>query len=89
MPGYRTRRRLSVAILLIGLPVYVILAVSAVNWLDARFGRQPILVEVAIYLGLGFLWALPFRAVFRGVGKADPESPANGSERPGGRSGRH
>jgi hypothetical protein len=29
-------------------------------------------VELAIYVGLGFLWALPFRRIFLGVGKADP-----------------
>ena len=24
---------------------------------------------------LGFLWALPFKAVFKGVGRADPGNP--------------
>lgn len=70
--GYRARRRLSLLILLIGLPVYVVVAVSAVGALDARFGRPPVWAELMIYLALGFLWALPFRLVFRGVGKADP-----------------
>ena len=72
--GYRTRRRLSLLILLVGLPLYIVAAVSLADWLSARYGRLPILAEVAVYLGLGFLWALPFRFVFRGVGKADPES---------------
>lgn len=75
-PGYRTRRRLALLILLIGLPAYVVVAVSAVNALDARFGRQPVWAELLIYLLLGFLWALPFRFVFRGIGKPDPEAPA-------------
>lgn len=74
MLSYRTRRRLSLLILLIGLPLYIVVAVSLANWLDARFGRQPIWIEVLIYLGLGFLWILPFRFVFRGVGKADPDA---------------
>lgn len=74
--GYRTRRRLSLLILLIGLPAYVVAAVSATGALDARFGRPPVWAELLIYLGLGFLWALPFRLVFRGVGRAEPQPPA-------------
>ena len=40
MPGrrglsYKARRRWSLAILLIGLPAYVVVAVSVVNWLEA------------------------------------------------------
>lgn len=74
MLSYRTRRRLSLLILLVGLPLYIVAAVSLVGWIDARFGRPPIWIEVAIYLALGFLWMLPFRFVFRGVGKADPDA---------------
>ena len=73
--SYKARRRLSLLILLVGLPAYVVVAVTLTNWLDARFGRQPIWIEVLIYLGLGVLWALPFRKVFRGVGQADPDQP--------------
>ncbi len=69
MLAYKTRRRLSLLILLVGLPVYIILAVTVVNWLD----RPPIWIEVPVYLVLGFLWMLPFRFVFLGVGQADPE----------------
>ena len=65
----KTRKRLSILILVVGLPLYVIVAVSLMNWLDATYGRQPIWVEVVIYLILGVLWALPFKRVFRGVGK--------------------
>jgi hypothetical protein len=43
--------------------------VTVTGWFD----RPGIVVEVAIYAGLGFLWALPFRGVFRGIGRADPE----------------
>jgi hypothetical protein len=71
--AYKTRKRLSLVILLVGLPVYIIAAVTLVSWADARWGRLPILAEVAVYVGLGILWAMPFRAVFRGVGQADPE----------------
>lgn len=65
----KTRKRLSILILVIGMPAYVVAAVSLMNWLDGRFGRQPIWIELLIYVALGVLWALPFKRVFRGVGK--------------------
>lgn len=65
----RTRKRWSLVVLLIGLPLYIVVAVTLMNWLDGYFGRMPILVEFAIYVGLGILWALPFRRVFTGIGK--------------------
>lgn len=67
----KTRKRLSLLILVVGLPLYVVAAVSLVNWMDARFGRQPILVELAVYVILGILWALPFRRVFTGIGRQE------------------
>ncbi|MFM2356233.1 MAG: hypothetical protein RLZZ528_1969 [Pseudomonadota bacterium] len=74
MASYRTRRRLSLLILLVGLPLYIVAAVSLMNWLDATYGRQPIWIEVPVYVVLAFLWALPFRRVFRGIGQADPDA---------------
>ncbi len=68
---YRTRRILSLLLLLVGLPVYIVVAIPVVGW----FERPHIALEVAIYVGLGFLWALPFKAVFKGVGRADPDQP--------------
>jgi hypothetical protein len=68
---YRTRRILSLLVLLVGLPVYIVVAITVVGWFD----RPHIVLEVAIYVGLGFLWALPFKAVFKGVGRADPDQP--------------
>lgn len=67
----KTRKRLSLLILVIGLPLYIVAAVTLVNWMDARLGRQPILVEVAVYVGLGILWILPFKRVFSGVGRRE------------------
>jgi hypothetical protein len=68
---YRTKRILSLVLLLVGLPVYIVVAITVVGWFD----RPHIVLEVAIYLGLGFLWALPFKAVFKGVGRDDPANP--------------
>lgn len=77
MLTYKARRRLSMLVLLVGLPVYIVLAVSLANWLDRTYGRQPIWAELLIYLGLGVLWMLPLRRVFLGVGQADPDAPEN------------
>lgn len=70
--SYKARRRWSLVILLIGLPAYIVAAVTLMNWLDATFGRQPILIELLVYVALGIVWALPFKAVFRGIGREDP-----------------
>lgn len=68
--GYRARRFWSLVILLVGLPLYIVVAVSVV----ALFERPGILLELAIYIVLGVLWALPFKMVFTGVGRADPDA---------------
>ncbi|SIQ25478.1 Protein of unknown function [Paracoccus thiocyanatus] len=65
----KSRKRWSLVILLVGLPLYIMLAVSLVNWMDRTWGRQPILIELAVYLVLGILWAFPFRRIFSGIGK--------------------
>lgn len=71
--SYKTRRRLSLLILLVGLPVYIGLA-----WfLVSLFERPSIFLELAIYVVLGILWALPFKAVFKGVGQADPDASSD------------
>ncbi|KMK66818.1 DUF2842 domain-containing protein [Puniceibacterium sp. IMCC21224] len=67
--SYKRRRWFSVLILLVGLPLYIVLSISIMNWL----GRPPLLLELGIYVALGLLWALPFKYVFRGVGQADPD----------------
>ena len=67
--GYKARRRWSLVILLIGLPLYVVTAVNVIELFD----RPPFWVELAVYVILGFLWAMPFKFVFKGVGKEDPD----------------
>ncbi|HBS38855.1 MAG TPA: DUF2842 domain-containing protein [Rhodobacteraceae bacterium] len=67
--SYKARRRWSLVILLLGLPVYVVAAVTISNLLD----RPPMLVELGIYIGLGVIWALPFKYIFKGIGQADPD----------------
>lgn len=69
--GYKVRKRLSLLILLVGMPVYVVLAVSLMSTIQ----RLPIWAEVPCYLMLGIAWILPFKAVFIGVGQPDPDAP--------------
>ena len=69
--SYKARRRWSLVVLLVALPLYVVAAVTVVGLFD----RPPILVELLIYVALGVLWAFPLRKVFLGVGQADPEAP--------------
>ena len=67
--NYKNRRRISLFLLLVGLPVYVIVAINIL----AFFERPSILLEVIIYLSLGIIWAVPFKFIFKGIGQADPE----------------
>ena len=65
--SYKLKRRLSLFILIVGLPLYVILIVNLIS----SFDRPNFLVELLIYLLSGIVWALPLRSIFRGVGKAE------------------
>jgi hypothetical protein len=69
--SYKSRRRWSLIILLIGLPLYIVVAVTLVGMLP----RPNFLLELAIYAGLGILWAFPLKAVFKGIGQSDPDAP--------------
>lgn len=70
--SYKARRRWALVILLIGMPIYIGVAINVVSWFD----RPPILLELLIYVVLGVVWVLPFKFVFRGVGQGDPDAPA-------------
>ena len=76
--NYTARKRWALAILLIGLPVYVVAAVTLVGLLE----RPSVLVELAIYVALGFAWALPFRFIFRGIGQPDPDAKKTDGQGP-------
>ncbi|MFC0281990.1 DUF2842 domain-containing protein [Falsigemmobacter intermedius] len=67
--SYRARKRLALFILVIGLPVYIVLAVTLVGLIE----RPSLWLELAIYIGLGLLWIFPLKKVFLGVGQADPD----------------
>lgn len=68
--SYKSRRRLALLILLVGLPAYIIVAISVVNLLE----RPSIWIELLVYLGLGLIWAVPLKSIFKGIGQADPDA---------------
>ncbi|KIN61616.1 DUF2842 domain containing protein [Sulfitobacter noctilucae] len=68
--SYKARRRWSLVILLVAMPLYVVVAVNVID----LFERPSILLELFIYVALGVLWVLPFKSVFKGVGQADPDA---------------
>jgi predicted membrane channel-forming protein YqfA (hemolysin III family) len=72
--SWKARRRWALVVLLVGMPLYVVVATSVV----ALFDRPPIWLELLIYVALGIIWVLPFRALFRGVGREDPDAPGSG-----------
>jgi hypothetical protein len=69
--SYKARRRWSLFILVIGLPAYI----AAAWWVTSLFERPSLWVELGVYIVLGVVWALPLKAVFKGVGQADPDAP--------------
>lgn len=79
--SYKMRRRFSLLILLVGLPLYIVVAVSVINALE----RPPFWAELMIYLALGFVWMMPFRFVFRGIGQPDPMTTADPDKKKAGR----
>ena len=68
--SYKLKRRLSLLILVVGLPVYIILMVNLIS----SFNRPNFIVELLIYLLSGIVWAFPLKSVFRGVGQAEEDT---------------
>ena len=68
--SYKLKRRLSLLVLVVGLPVYIVLIVNLI----ASFDRPNFIVELFIYLLSGIVWAFPLKSVFRGVGQAEEDT---------------
>jgi len=67
--SWKARRRWALVVLLVALPAWIVTAVSVL----ALFDRPPFWLELAIYVGLGVVWALPLKWLFRGIGQPPPE----------------
>jgi hypothetical protein len=73
--SYKARRRWSLFIVFVGLPVYVVIVANLMTFI----GRLPLALELLAYIVLGVVWVLPFKFVFLGVGQADPNAKAEDS----------
>ena len=67
--SYKARRRVALLVLVVGLPVYITLC-----WkVTSLFDRPSIWLELAVYIGMGVIWAFPLKSVFKGIGQSDPD----------------
>ena len=73
--SHNAKRRWSLFILIFGVPIYIVMAVTLIDLLRDMMGRPSILVELGVFVVLGVLWAFPLKAIFKGVGQADPNAP--------------
>lgn len=65
--SYKARRRVALWVLVVGLPVYIAVCLKVVS----LFERPSMWIELAIYVGMGILWAIPLKSVFMGIGQPD------------------
>ena len=75
--SWKARRRWSLFILVVAVPLYIVVVVNVLDLFD----RPPFWLELAVYVALGIVWALPLKAVFRGVGQPEPEEERAARER--------
>lgn len=71
--SYKARKRWALVALVVALPLYVVVTVNVID----LFERPPFLLELAIYIALGIVWALPLKKLFLGIGKPDPDAPTD------------
>ncbi|WP_179379022.1 DUF2842 domain-containing protein [Jannaschia marina] len=72
---HKTRKRLSLLILVVGLPLYIFLMVGIMGLVYDNFGQPPLLVELAIYIVLGVVAFFPLKPIFLGTSREDPDAP--------------
>lgn len=71
---YKARKKLALFVLVVGLPAYIILAVSIMSGMMTDNIRLPKVIEFIVYVALGIGWAFPLKWVFMGIGQSDPDS---------------
>jgi hypothetical protein len=77
MMTYKARKKLALFVLVVGLPVYIIVAVTIMSYMMTQEVRFPLIVEFFVYVALGIGWAFPLKWVFKGIGQPDPDAPEN------------
>lgn len=66
---YKNRKRLALFVLVIGLPAYIVIAVTIMS----QANRFPLVLEFLTYVVLGIGWVFPLKWVFTGIGQPDPD----------------
>lgn len=69
--SYKARKRWSLVVLLVWLPIWILIATGIIIKLNPE---NPIVLMLLVVF-LAFVWVLPFKGVFKGVGKPDPDAP--------------
>ncbi|MHA1128537.1 MAG: DUF2842 domain-containing protein [Alphaproteobacteria bacterium] len=65
--SYKARRRWSLFLLVVWLPIYIVIAISVL----ALIGDLNKYLAIIVYAVLGVAWALPFKPLFQGIGKTE------------------
>jgi len=67
---YKTRKRLALFVLVLGLPAYIIIAATIMTGAS----QFPKVIELLIFVALGVGWVFPLKWVFKGIGQNDPDA---------------
>ena len=73
--SHKARKRWSIFVLVVGLPIWIIIAVNLADLVS----RDNVLVELAVFVVLGVVWIFPFKNLFKGVAAAPPEDEDEGT----------
>ena len=76
--SYKARRRWALVILLLGLPGYIGVAWFLTSFLEV----QSVLLQLAIFVGLGVVWIIPLKPIFMGIGQPDPDAERDRDDTP-------
>ena len=68
--SYKGRRRMALLVLVVGLPIYILVA----SVLATTIAPDSVWVTLLLYVGLGIVWILPFKSLFKGIGQEDPDA---------------
>ncbi len=69
MFSYKIKKLFAILVLLLWLPIYIVLVLNIL----ALFERPSLIIELLVYVISGVFWALPFKALFKGIGQQTKE----------------
>lgn len=70
---YKARKLLALLVLVVGLPIYIIIATTIMSAMMNQSARFSLIIEFLVYVGLGIGWAFPLKWIFKGIGQPDPD----------------